>query len=201
MVLLVPDDMPADGPSTLQGNIEEMQNLFKDWDSRIPKLLALCKSVYKWRLCIRRSVDHWFHPSGAFTLLGDAVHAALPYLASGAGMSLEDGAVLGECLARITFKSPAQKGHALKVYEKCRKERTEMVVERGNLQQYLYHLHDGPEQQERDRRMREIPTRPGEALAWRDPGLGPKLLGYDHLRDVDEKWDLDGMRNWRKLKL
>ncbi len=34
MVLLVPDDMPEDGPSTLQGQVDEMQELFKDWDPR-----------------------------------------------------------------------------------------------------------------------------------------------------------------------
>jgi salicylate hydroxylase len=191
MVLLVPDDMPADGASTLEGNVEEMRNLYKDWDPRIPKLLALCESVYKWRLCIHHGIERWSHPLGSFTLLGDAVHATLPYLASGAGMSLEDGAVLGECLSRMTSKSPLQKRHALKVYELCRKERTEMVVERGNVQQYLYHLHDGPEQEERDRRMREVPTRGGEALAWRDPEMSPKLLGYDHLKDVDENWGLE----------
>jgi len=190
MVLLVPDDMPADGASTLEGNVEEMRALYKDWDPRIGKLLLLCDSVHKWRLCIRKGMDTWSHPGGSFTLLGDAVHATLPYLASGAGMSFEDGAVLGECLSRITSKSPAQKRLALKVYEMCRKERTESVVERGNRQQYLYHLHDGEEQRERDRRLMEVPTKPGEALAWRDPGLAPRLLGYDCLKDVDEKWPL-----------
>lgn len=192
MVLLVPDDMPTDGASTLEGNVEEMRALYQDWDARIPKLLNLCESVYKWRLCIRQPMESWSHPSGAFTLLGDAVHATLPYLASGAGMSFEDGAVLGECLARIPDKSTRSKKHALRVYEKCRKERTEMVVERGNVQQYLYHLHDGAEQEERDGRMRETPTREGEALAWRDPGLAPKLLGYDHLEDVEQHWGMKG---------
>ncbi|CZR53489.1 probable 2-polyprenyl-6-methoxyphenol hydroxylase and related FAD-dependent oxidoreductases [Phialocephala subalpina] len=184
MVLLVPDDMPADGASTLEGNVEEMRALYKDWDPRIPKLLSLCESVYKWRLCIRQGMDSWSHPSGAWTMLGDAVHATLPYLASGAGMALEDGAVLGECLSRIKDKSAAEKKLALRVYEQCRKGRTEMVVNRGNLQQYLYHLDDGPEQEERDRKMRVVPTPPGEALAWRDPELSPKLLGYDHVKDV-----------------
>lgn len=63
-----------------------------------------------------------------------------------------------------------------------------MVVERGNLQQYLYHLHDGPEQEERDRKMRMQPTPPGEALAWRDPELAPRLLGYDFVADVERFW-------------
>jgi salicylate hydroxylase len=188
MVLLVPDDMPADGASTISGNVAEMQALYADWDPRIPKLLALCTQVDKWRLCIRSPMETWSHPSSTFTLLGDAVHATLPYLASGAGMSFEDASVLGLCLARLTSKTKAQKQHALRVYQDCRKQRTEMVVERGNLQQLLYHLHDGPEQEERDRRMRELPTRGGEALAWRDPELAPKLLGYDCFADVDARW-------------
>jgi salicylate hydroxylase len=108
-------------------------------------------------------------------------------------MSFEDGAVLGECLSRLpnspnTSKTSAEflqaKKHALAVFQECRKQRTKMVVERGNVQQYLYHLHDGPEQQERDRKMQMVPTPEGEALAWRDPGLAPKLLGYDHIADV-----------------
>jgi salicylate hydroxylase len=108
-------------------------------------------------------------------------------------MSFEDGAVLGECLSRLpnsrdTSKASADflaaKKHALAVFQECRKQRTKMVVERGNVQQYLYHLHDGAEQEERDRKMQMVPTLEGEALAWRDPGLAPKLLGYDHIADV-----------------
>lgn len=83
MVLLVPDDMPADGASTLEGNVVEMRKLYEGWDPRIEKLLGLCESVYKWRLCIRGPMESWSHPSGSWTMLGDAVHATLPYLASG----------------------------------------------------------------------------------------------------------------------
>ena len=161
----------------------------------------MCESVYKWRLCIRLGMDNWSHPSGTFTMLGDAVHATLPYLASGyvlsiplplslfitspkpnlspfhvlltsiasAGMSLEDGAVLGECLSRLPTKSRSRSRshllHALQVYQTCRKARTEAVVERGNLQQCLYHLPDGAEQRHRDARMRMRPTEEGEALS------------------------------------
>ncbi|KAJ5670287.1 uncharacterized protein N7477_005650 [Penicillium maclennaniae] len=63
-----------------------------------------------------------------------------------------------------------------------------MVVERGNIQQYLYDLHDGPEQEERDRKIQMVPTPEGEALAWIDPELSPKLLGYDHIEDVNARW-------------
>jgi len=157
-------------------------NLFK----RIGKLLALCESVYKWKLCIREELPKWSHPSGTFTLPGDAAHATLPYLASSAGMSLEDAAVLGERLSRISSKSDLS--FALLVYEMCRKKRTTRVVQRGNVQQRLYPLHDGPEQRERDARMRLVPISTGECLAWRDPEFAPRLLGYEVLGDVGADW-------------
>ena len=64
-----------------------------------------------------------------------------------------------------------------------------MIVKRGNLQQYLYHLHDGEEQRERDRKM--AAKEEGEALAWRDSGLSPQLLGYEVCKDVDRYWYVD----------
>jgi salicylate hydroxylase len=206
MVLLVPDDMPA-GASTLAGNVEEMRALYKDWDPRIPKLLALCESVYKWRLCIRPNLNPtWSHESSAFTMLGDAAHATLPYLASGAGMSLEDGHVLGLCLGKLSGKSDKEKRRVLEAYERCRRERTENVVARGNLQQHLYHIHNGPERDERDRLLRAFSQINGkgpvteEALArkglkegsdpfpWRWHGVGRWLLTYDCERDVEKRW-------------
>jgi salicylate hydroxylase len=206
MVLLVPDDMPA-GANTLAGNVDEMRALYADWDPRIPKLLALCQSVHKWRLCIRPGLDPtWSHKSGAFTILGDAAHATLPYLASGAGMSLEDAHVLGLCLARLKIKSSVEKKRALEVYEKCRRERTERVVQRGNLQQHLYHLHDGEEQIKRDRMFKAFGDFNGrgmvkeeeykasglnpemDPLPWRWGGVGRWLLSYDCERDVERRW-------------
>jgi salicylate hydroxylase len=87
-------------------------------------------------------------------LLGDSAHATLPYLASGAGITFEDTAVLEECLDRIESGSKAEKAKALAIYELCRKLRTETVVQRGSIQQDLNHLDDGEEQEERDRKMR-----------------------------------------------
>lgn len=210
MVLLVPDDIPAEQGDTLKGTFDEMQAHFAGWDPRIGKMLSLCDavgSVLKWRLRIRPGLDTtWSDPSGAFTLLGDAVHATLPYLASGAGMALEDGGVLGLCLSRLTDKSPESKRKALEVYEACRRERTEKVVQRGTYNQWIYHLADGPEQEERDRRFKQFgdfektwlsgdnPALPesdetGEdPFPWRYNGVGRWLLTYDMWKDVDVKF-------------
>ncbi|KAH9889599.1 FAD/NAD(P)-binding domain-containing protein [Xylariomycetidae sp. FL2044] len=207
MVLLVPDDMPATA-MTVDGDVEEMRAHFKDWDPRIVKILRLCQSVQKWKLCIRPTLERWNHESGAFTLLGDAVHATLPYLASGCGMALEDGAALGHVLAKLTDKSRSQKSLALKVYEACRRERTERVVARGNYQQHVYHLHDGEEQRERDSKFKtfskidaqwiqsvdksglHLESGAGEEdpFPWRYHGVGSWLLTYDLEKEVEDKW-------------
>ena len=125
-------------------------------------------------------------PSGTFTLLSDAAHATLPYLTSDIGMFLEDSAVLGECLSRISSKRDISL--VLSVYETCGQKRTTRVVQRGNVQQHLYHLHNGPEQRERDEKMMMMPTPAGECLAWKGLEFGPWLLGYEVLRDVGEHW-------------
>ncbi|KAI1486356.1 FAD binding domain-containing protein [Biscogniauxia mediterranea] len=211
VVLLVPDDLPPDGAATAAGDADEMRARFAGWDPRLRKLASLGggdgSSVLKWRLCIRPGLDPtWSHPSGAFTMLGDAVHATLPYLASGAGMALEDGGVLGLCLGKLTDKSPSSKQRALRAYEACRRERTEKVVERGTYNQWMYHLPDGPEQEDRDKRFRafgevdrrwlaeECPVLPesqetGEdPFPWRYHGVGRWLLTYDMWKDVEAKW-------------
>jgi salicylate hydroxylase len=121
-------------------------------------------------------------------------------------MSLEDGHVLGLCLARLTSKDPTEKKKALAIYEECRRSRTERIVQRGNMQQHLYHVHDGPEQKKRDELLRAFGARDSEGapsstvelkdgkdpLPWRWGGVGEWLLTYDCAKDVEEHWTAQG---------
>ncbi|KAI1358039.1 FAD binding domain-containing protein [Xylaria arbuscula] len=209
MVLLVPDDIPEGDVYTTEGDVRDMRAHLEQWDSRLGKLAALCDSgsILKWRLCIRHTLEpKWSDPTAAFTMLGDAVHATLPYLASGAGMALEDGGVLGLCLSKLTDKSSSSKRRALDVYEACRRERTERVVQRGSYNQHMYHLPDGPEQVRRDENFKiyekldkewlsqETPVLPrsqesgDDPLPWRYHGVARWLLTYDMWQDVNAKW-------------
>ncbi|GGD55563.1 NAD(P)-binding protein [Erythrobacter arachoides] len=62
--------------------------------------------------------------NGRVVLLGDAVHATTPHLASGAGMAVESAIVLAEELARAVTAH-----EALAAYEERRKERCRDIVE------------------------------------------------------------------------
>lgn len=77
---------------------------------------------------------------------GDAAYATLPYLASGAGISLEDAAGLCKCVFGISSKCGISL--ALSVYEICRKKRTTEEMQRSNIQQGLYNLHYGLERRQ-----------------------------------------------------
>lgn len=72
----------------------------------------------------------------------------LPYLAQGANSSLEDGAVLGALLGKVTSKS--QIPAAIAMYEKMRKARVGRIAPETFAQGEEFHLPDGPEQEKRD---------------------------------------------------
>lgn len=131
MVLLCPDDLPAD-VARQPGSVEEMREVVKGWDPVLTRFLNLVSSVDKWKLMHREPVPSWTNKQANFALLGDACHPMLPYLAQGANSAIEDGAVLGRLLSHV--KSKAQLPHAIQLYETLRKTRGEAIHQETFLQ-------------------------------------------------------------------
>jgi salicylate hydroxylase len=87
---------------------------------------------FRWALNHRLPSPRW--SSARISLLGDAVHATLPYMAQGAAMAIEDAAVLARALA-LPLPLPAQ----LQTYEQHRAPRTARVVRESVEMGELYH--------------------------------------------------------------
>ncbi len=104
-----------------QGSIEECANDFKGWHEEVQTLIHAAPTVMKWAFMERTPRQQW--SKGRATLLGDACHATLPFLAQGAVMSIEDGVILGRCLDK--YADPQE---ALVRYEQARVERTSKMV-------------------------------------------------------------------------
>ena len=175
---------------TTEGDAEEMRATFSNWDPKLKKLLSLVDSCLKWKLqnSDPSSLPTWVHPHGTFCLLGDAAHATLPYLAQGAAISVEDGGVLGGLLGKIRSKNDIPR--VLALYEQLRRPRTSAVVLGSNKQRHIFHLHDGPEQEERDRTMlNQHPPEPGHPNQWADPAMQEFLFGYDADIEVERAWE------------
>lgn len=114
---------------------EELLAAFKDWHPRVRVLLESAGDCHKWALLDRPVLDPW--GKGRVTLLGDACHPMLPFLAQGAAMAIEDGWVLSRLLEHGDEEAPQQ---ALKQYEQLRRLRTSRVQEASRSQGEMFHL-------------------------------------------------------------
>ena len=106
---------------TTLGSADECANDYKGWNEHIHRMIRGAPQLYKWALVGRPPMERW--TQGRVTLLGDACHPMLPFLASGAVMAIEDGFVLARALKEVSGTD-----NALLAYEKARKERTKRTV-------------------------------------------------------------------------
>ncbi|KAF2668887.1 FAD binding domain protein [Microthyrium microscopicum] len=188
IVLLCPDTLP-DGLAKQAGSVDEIRTLFKGWDPILTRFLNhVKKGVDKWKLMHLEQMPHWVNDESNLVFMGDACHPMLPYLAQGANSSLEDAAVLGGLLAKLTNKR--QLPRVLRLYERLRKERGEAIVRETFNQRRDFHRVDGPEQEARDRQFK---SKLGKDLGtdafpsrWTCPQVQPWLYGYDAIKEVED---------------
>jgi len=115
---------------TSAGDVEELRSFYRGFHPDARKLLDACDSVLKSALYEREPLPEW--SKGCVTLLGDACHPMLPFMAQGAGMAIEDAVVLARCLGPVTQRS--QVAAALARYAGARQQRTAKIQigSRGN---------------------------------------------------------------------
>src|ERR671937_2365764 len=99
-----------------RGTQEELAADFRGWHADVQAFIRAIDTPYKWALMVRAPLERW--SVGRVTLLGDAAHSMLPFLAQGAVMAIEDGYVLARCLANYEAET------ALQRYQAARRERT-----------------------------------------------------------------------------
>ena len=112
------------------------QLLWQHFKGQRPEVLRMLERIDTWRmwvLCDREPVKDWSR--GRVTLLGDAAHPMLQYLAQGACMAVEDAVVLAEKAAASPDNLPA----AFKAYEQARYLRTGRVQIMARVYGEFYH--------------------------------------------------------------
>lgn len=116
----------------------ELDADYRGWHPMVRAVIDAAEddTCFRWALNNRAPVAVWSTPRG--TLLGDAVHATLPYMAQGAAMAIEDAAVLARALALVD-RPLAQR---LRIYERHRGPRTARVVAESSEMGELYHIND-----------------------------------------------------------
>jgi salicylate hydroxylase len=133
---LVETDEVSEESWTARFPWEKLKADFAGWHPDIQTIVDLADrdECFRWSLFYRPPISNW--STRRATLLGDSVHATLPYLAQGAAMAIEDGAVLTRALER------ADVPEALQIYQRNRVERTTRIVEGSSGNRTLFHLRD-----------------------------------------------------------
>jgi salicylate hydroxylase len=109
---------------TLPGNLDELRKAYENFHPDARKLLDELDDVTRSALHVRDPMPRWAK-AGA-TLLGDAAHPMVPFMAQGACMAIEDAVVLSRSLKDAKY---ADIEPALASYEAERKPRTARVQE------------------------------------------------------------------------
>jgi salicylate hydroxylase len=124
---------------------------FADFHPDVQQLLQAtpAENCFKWGLHDRDPLAAWTR--GRVTLLGDAAHPTLPFMAQGAAMSIEDGAILSRAIERADSLEAG-----LQQYERLRLGRTSAIVLRSRAATQLYQRLIGDKQEERSQGMAEI---------------------------------------------
>jgi salicylate hydroxylase len=103
------------------GTIEQYLADYPGWHPDVHEYIRNIDTPYRWALLAREPMQQW--RKGRITLLGDACHPALPFLAQGAVMAIEDGLMLARALT--SYDDPET---ALHKYERARVDRASRMV-------------------------------------------------------------------------
>lgn len=119
------------------GQWDELEEVFSRTDPRVRDMLRYFSRDRNWILHDREPVTSWSR--GRATLLGDAAHPTLQYLAQGANMAIEDGVVLAEKVAAAGDDF----NRAFLAYQRARMNRTARVVLSSRFFGEYFHVDGG----------------------------------------------------------
>ena len=168
------------------GNPDEMRAQYSNWDPIIQRVLTHVTHCLKWKLAYLPPLERWVSDNGRVVVIGDAAHGMVPYLAQGAAVSIEDGSVLAECVDRAHNVSdlPA----LLLAFQAMRKPRCEMISRGALANGDIWHMPDGPEQEQRDRDMQQKMDGASKANEnpnkWNEKAFVDWLFGYNTEKEV-----------------
>ena len=112
----------------------------KDCTPDLQAVLGSAQSWFTWPMYARPPARGW--SQGLATLVGDAAHPMLPYMAQGAAMALEDAWVLAGCLGDSgDWNAVAARRSAFLRYEALRFKRSSRVVATAARNGRIFHMH------------------------------------------------------------
>lgn len=136
-VVILQDESPQDrtqAPLTIDGAALVQAMALRRLDENLRSLLEAGGGWRHWPLFARPPLSRWSR--GAVTLLGDAAHPMLPFLAQGAAQAIEDADALG----RAFMSAGASVEAAFDAYQQARMSRARKIQRRSMAQGAYFHM-------------------------------------------------------------
>ncbi|WP_078412139.1 FAD-dependent monooxygenase [Priestia abyssalis] len=149
------------------GTPEEMDQVFEGCHPLVENALSFIQRQIRWPMYDRLPIDNW--TKGNFTLLGDAAHPMLQYLAQGGCQALEDASYLADML-KIHGENFEQ---AFLAYQEERIPRTAKVQKSARTWGEIIHAEDPVSILLRDTLLEQTEAKEFEMIDW--------LYGYKKL--------------------
>lgn len=172
LVVVFHSDRYEEGWDTY-GDPAELHERFAEKCEPVRELLKKVNSWRMWVLCDRPPIKNW--SKGRITLLGDAAHPMLQYLAQGACMAIEDAV----CLANQIEASGRDYPAAFRKYQELRYLRTARVQIMAKVYGEVYHA-NAVVRELRNKVLREWAAQGGVDMSWLY-GEQPELPHVDNV--------------------
>jgi 6-hydroxynicotinate 3-monooxygenase len=130
-----PDPDWKGGLSSQPCETDEIKTCYEGFHEEVQRVIEACPRASKWPLLEREPLPLWSR--GRMVMLGDACHPMKPHMGQGAGMAIEDAAVLVRCLQQVD--DPAA---AFEAYRRARIERTSRVQQVSHDNTWMHYPHD-----------------------------------------------------------
>ena len=147
------------------GDPAELRERFAGQHHKVREFLAMANEWKMWVLCDRDPISQW--TKGNVTLLGDAAHPMLQYLAQGGCMAIEDAVVLAQKLSEAKGDYNA----AFRAYQQQRYLRTTRVQLSARMYGDIYHATDAVGDLRRQMLAGRTPEQAYNGMAWLYDGI------------------------------
>jgi len=147
------------------GDPSELRERFAGQHPKVREFLAMANEWKMWVLCDREPISRW--TQGRVTLLGDAAHPMLQYLAQGGCMAIEDAVVL----ARSLVEAKGDYNSAFLAYQRERYLRTTRVQLTARMYGDIYHATDAVRDLRRQMLAGRTPEQAYNGVAWLYNGI------------------------------
>ncbi len=136
VIAMISETILFDGWAS-RGDAEDLMPFFQAWDDKVFDLLEKPDDWHKWTVMQMDAMAQW--GAGPVTLLGDAAHPIVPFMAHGGATAIEDAGSLAGAVVANRNDIPA----AFRSYEQSRQARTTRI-QKASLQRGRFYHMSGP---------------------------------------------------------